>query len=129
MENNPISKEAFLFIVENTRSFYETLGAEFIMRYTESELDEVYNCMERVYTSGYYEEPHEKYANVMYNISKGHFLSNGNKRIALMITAAYILYETDILPEWNHLKDLVLAVTQDKVSKEQLCIELKRYCK
>ncbi|MDR1877014.1 MAG: hypothetical protein LBQ84_05260 [Flavobacteriaceae bacterium] len=48
----------------------------------------------RNYHSDYYPTLEEKICGILFNITKGHYLSNGNKRVATIL--AFILFHAEI---------------------------------
>lgn len=119
---NPITKEILLYVIEGLRSAYAE-SEEIIPVYTESEIDNLINCIDRIYL-GYYPTFEEKICNLIYNLTEGHYLSNGNKRVALIVTMGIFILEAPdelkISPNYAVMKDLILGVAKGDLNKEAL---------
>lgn len=93
----------------------------------EEQLNKLVGCMERIYSNGYYPTIKERIANALYNITKGHFLFNGNKRVTA-ITIEHIIdheksFNSDIQEikiDEKKLKKIISDVTCDRISIEEL---------
>jgi len=74
---NRIDKEYLLQVIETLRLLYSEFNAkEPIPNYTEKEIDELFNCIQRIY-QGYLKTTQERIASALFNITKNHYLSNG----------------------------------------------------
>lgn len=126
--SNPITIDLLLYTIEKIRKTFSE-SSEAIPIYTEKEIDELFNCIERVYL-GYHSSVEERLSNIMYNITKGHYLSNGNKRVAVIITL--ILYWTEYseihvikkenTPVLNNglIESIVMKIADGSIDKDEL---------
>jgi len=121
---NPIDEQFLLLTIEQLRLKYPE-PAEIIPSYTEKEIDELFNCIERVY-GGYLQTPQERIAAAIFNITKGHYLSNGNKRVAVIVTS--ILYgeeiQSSVALSSELLEKLVLGIADGSIDREKLLVEI-----
>jgi len=124
-----INKEYLLQVIETLRLLYSKFDTkEPIPNYTEKEIDELFNCIERIY-QGYLETTMERIASALFNITKNHYLSNGNKRIAVIITG-FLLFEEipNINLNFSLLEKIVLKIAEGTISsKEETLHELKLF--
>lgn len=74
--------------------------------------------------SGCYTVTREKRSAVVFNITKGHFLSNENKRIAMILVAYFLGFEGLISGyseiDNKKIEPLAMNVTCGSISKEEL---------
>jgi len=119
MEDYFISKEFLLLIIEGLRDEYSLDAQEPIPYYTDKEIDELYNCIQRVYQSGYVQTNIERVATTMFNITKNHYLSNGNKRIAVIITCILCVIELGTFFDVTELKNIVLQIADGTLATKE----------
>jgi len=132
MEDYFISKEFLLLIIEGLRDEYTANSQEPIPCYTDREIDELYNCIFRVYSNGYIQTNLERIVTIMFNITKNHYLSNGNKRIAVIITCMLFVIELGSFPyDVEELKNIVLQIADGTLATKEDALlaveELVRY--
>jgi len=122
------SKEFLIINIERLRSDDSNTVYEPIPYYTEKEIDELYNCIRRSYETSHIHTAFERIATVMYNIVKTHYLSNGNKRIAAIVTRLLVsdIGQTNIDIDDNKLKYLILKIADNTIfTKEDAITEFE----
>lgn len=122
MLRSPISREVLILIIEYARELYKDSG-ERIPCYSPREFEELFHSIGRIY-SGYYKSPQERICGMIFNVTKGHFLSNGNKRITAILTA-YIMQSEDLFDHFLRMntvkmKNVILKVACGELNKEKL---------
>ena len=122
-----LDKEFLLLLIEKLREKYSTTE-ELIPQYSEREIEELLKCIERIYSSGYYDSFEERISGILFNITRGHYLNNGNKRVATMFTLIAFNIEIDVdaglkakykKMDVNIIKDLALKIAEGSMDKEE----------
>ena len=115
-----MTKNELIAIIEKLRKFYTT-SDEAIPDYTSLEIENVFFCYKRVVSSGYYCGFNEKLTNLIFNVVKGHYLNNGNKRVTLILSFIFSI-ESRNLKSFDIvlMKQWILEVAKNKLDKEDL---------
>jgi|GEM_PF-2429750 len=113
-----IAKDFLIHVIEQLRQKHLN-SSEPIPNYTEQEIDELFNTIKRVY-AGYLNNPSEKIATALYNITKNHHLSNGNKRCAVIIAKFLLWVEGKNFDNNDNILELLtLQIANGELTKEQ----------
>jgi len=117
---NLINKDYLLKIIELLRAQYKGTNDP-IPTYTEKEIDQLFNCINRAYL-GYTINTHEILASIFYNIIKNHYLSNGNKRIAVTVTIIILIEYKKFLTlnQTIHLKNIAIQTASGNLNKQDV---------
>jgi len=124
----PIKKEQLLFGIEKLRDKHKN-SSEPIPTYQDQEIRNLFDCINRGYL-GYITEDYAIITTIFCNIIKNHYLTNGNKRIAVMVLA--ILCKQNYFIDFNNKKDLrylaalTLKIADNKITSEQIITNLKQ---
>jgi len=122
---NILDKSFLLRIIEELRLLYSKFNSqEPIPVYTEKEIDELFNCIQRIY-QGYLPTVEERIATALFNITKNHYLSNGNKRMAIIVACTLSLLETPTTTplKVTILSDLVLKIADGTIANKEATIK------
>jgi len=120
-----LDKSFLLRIIEELRLLYSKFNSEEpIPVYTEKEIDELFNCIQRIY-QGYLPSAEERIATALFNITKNHYLSNGNKRMAIIVACTLSLLETPTATplKVTILSDLVLKIADGTIANKEATIK------
>jgi len=121
---NPIDVQLLSVVIEMLRLRFSKTE-EAIPIYTDKEIDELFNCIERVY-AGYWQTTEERIASLLINITKGHYLSNGNKRVAVIV--ASVLYTLEVQNSkplnFEAIEKLVFGIAEGSINKGELLEEI-----
>ena len=110
-------------VIENIRTIYQE-RSETIPSYSSHEINEVVYCCNRTYTmvggQELYPSRADKIAALIYNLDKGHYLSNGNKRICFGMVILFLSLE-QCIQEYIHNSDKLnyISLCIDRVSKNE----------
>ena len=91
MQVDNFPKELVLELIKLARVTYSETD-EPIPQYHQEQIENVLACCNRIY-SGYYESKNEMLVNLLYNLCKGHYLHNGNKRITFIMGYLFLVLE------------------------------------
>lgn len=121
-------------MIENIRTFYKD-RSETIPSYSFREIDEVVYCCNRTYTQvngqELYPSRTEKIAAIIFNMDKGHYLSNGNKRISFGMVVLFLSLEQCLEDYINNsfklqqISNCIDLVSINELTKETLIEKLR----
>ena len=111
-----LSQEEVKVIISLAEEFFnkiELYKEDPFPKCSEAEIDALAKCCERV-EWGYYKDIYEKLSALIYNICKGHFLTNGNKRAAtlvfILIIIKYNLISKSNLNNIEKILDIIINI-------------------
>lgn len=124
MQKDKFSYQEVKESIEFIRNFYED-KQEKIPNYTESEITNVVACCNRIYI-GYLDTFEKRLIHLLYNLCKGHYLSNGNgnKRITFAMSIMFLQKENKKI-NLKLLQNFIDGFAKGTITKEQAIEKLK----
>ena len=119
MQEGKFSREDINKIINFTSDFYKNTP-EAIPSYTDAEINNVLDCCNRVYQTFLGKELYDSFESkviaIIENLNRGHYLSNGNKRISFVIVRFLYFIEK----KENNLKPYLIRDIIDGFAKGNL---------